>query len=349
MNQVPAYSGQKVEIVTIRNPPPGRYNRILNTVNKVFPAKLVTGTVVPTAHLSMGSVTQLGYTVLILKSLGRIQPAIVDIVASPAAAVRKKSRLVLDFRTPYPLELNWLRHDFLSALATTLQNVIKTCSLVFAANEQMAKLCMRLGAHEVHVLPNYPTKHIMSDIGTDGWKEQYELRRQKQIALFTGGARLREIYGLDLLLESWKKVEEERVSCFLVILGDKEVDYIRRMIKTLELRRVVVPGRVSLNEVVKWISCADVCLAPRTPGFPSHLYSDKDSTKISEYAALGKPIVATRYCPSSQYRLVEADPEAFAEGILAGLEGKIPRATPHFWEENESMMLKLLTEFWGKQ
>jgi len=89
-----------------------------------------------------------------------------------------------------------------------------------------------------------------------------------------------------------------------------------------------------------------VCLAPRTPGFPKRFYDDKDSTKISEYAALEKPIVAAGYAPSSQYLLVDQTPRAFAEGIMKGLDGKITPPKPHHWEENEPWMLTWLEDFW---
>jgi hypothetical protein len=100
--------------------------------------------------------------------------------------------------------------------------------------------------------------------------------------------------------------------------------------------------------VANWINGADLCVAPRTPGFSAAFYNDKDSTKISEYAAFKKPIVATCYSPSEQYLLVSPNPVEFAEGILKGIEGKINPSKPHFWEENELKLLRLLNNFWSK-
>jgi glycosyltransferase involved in cell wall biosynthesis len=290
--------------------------------------------------------TSLAYVALVGRSLGRIGPSIVDVVASPAAFFRKKRSLVIDFRTPFPVELAWLGHRTLASLARALEKTIRKRELVFAANERMALLCKQLGAAYVHVLPNYPTKSFEPDTEPNMWKLRNELAPNSQVVLFTGGVRLREIYGLDLLLESWKIVENLRPSPVLVILGDREVDYIRTRMRLMGLHKILLPGRVALSDVANWIHCAEVCLAPRSPGFPEQLYDDKDSTKISEYASLKKPIVATRYGPSDQYELVAPDPDHFAEGIIKGLDGRIGRPKPHYWEENEPTMLKLLQGFW---
>ena len=87
------------------------------------------------------------------------------------------------------------------------------------------------------------------------------------------------------------------------------------------------------KNVANWINCADLCVAPSTSGFSDYFYNFKDSTKISEYAALKKPIVATCYAPSRQYLSVEASPITFAEGIMNGLDGKVGPSEAHFWDK----------------
>ena len=112
------------------------------------------------------------------------------------------------------------------------------------------------------------------------------------------------------------------------------------------MKRILLPGRGSGKDVANWINCADLCVAPRTPGFSSLFYNYKDSTKISEYAAFKKPILATCYAPSKQYLLVDPKPSAFAEGILKGIDGRIALSHPHFWEENELRLIKSLEIHW---
>jgi glycosyltransferase involved in cell wall biosynthesis len=257
--------------------------------------------------------------------------------------------MVVDFRTPFPFELRWLGHNGLAALAQSVENSLKNVEFVTASNELMASYCTNLGAKKVMVVPNYPNKNFKCSVDAQTWKLKQKISPDAKIALFTGGVRVREIYGLDMLIDAWKMIEQQcDDSSFLVILGDDSIDYIKRKIKTENLTRIKLPGRVSNSELANWINCADVCLAPRTPGFPVTFYNDKDSTKISEYAALGKPIVATGYERSNQYLLTNQNFKEFGEGILKGFDGQVKNAEPHFWEDNETDLLMALTDFWFK-
>jgi hypothetical protein len=345
MEVLTLHNGRRAGLITIRSPPPGRYNRILKSISKIARAQLVTGTLFPTIHLRMNADTVLAYLALSVKSLKWRGPALMDVVAAPCVLLRGKNSLVVDFRTPFQSELEWLGHGFLASLARTFERTLKSAELAFAANEKMASICKDLGARSVHVIPNYPTRSFRQTTKHEKWKTLHGLTETDRIVLFTGGVRLREIYGLDLLLDCWKLIEATDPS-YLVILGDDSLRYIREKINLLKLKHVLLPGMVRVGDVANWINCADVCVAPRTPGFPQRFYDDKDSTKISEYAALRKPIVAAGYASSNQYLLVDQTPEALAEGIFKGLDGKVNLPTPHFWEENEPMMLSLLERFW---
>ena len=96
-----------------------------------------------------------------------------------------------------------------------------------------------------------------------------------------GSGRLTEIYGINLLFEAWKIVVKEIKEGLLIIVGGNE--YIRR--KYMKYPNVLFIGKKPNTELPDWINISDVCVAPRTPGFPHTFYNDKDSNKISEYAA----------------------------------------------------------------
>ncbi len=335
--------------MTIRTPVPPRYKKLLESLRKTVEVNLVTGLFIPaTDSLGMNTGTILAYATLLFKSARAVRPGIVDIHASIYLLFKRTSDLVVDFRTPFPLELEWFGHRSLASVARRLEKSIQN-RLVFAANERMAALCKELGAGYVFVLPNYPTRDFEATMKSDAWKTACGLNPERHVVLFTSsktGWRLRAIYGLDLLLESWQLVEPS-ADADLVILGEPNA-YLRMRMRSLGLRHVILPGTADSCGVANWVNCADVCLAPRTPGFPRNLYDDKDSTKISEYAAFRKPIVAAGYAPSDQYLLVDQTPEALAEGILKGLSRKITLPEPHYWDENESSVLDLLEEFWFK-
>lgn len=341
------FNKRQVDLVAIRTPLPLRYRKFFQSISKIAHVHLITGTLVPTIHLGMNVSTVLAYTMLFFKPVRKLRPTLMDINASVYTLLRSRRDLIVDFRTPLSLELAWLGHRNLASLAKRMEKNIQD-RLAIAANNRMASVCKELGAVSVLVIPNYPTRDFKPTVKPEKWKVIHNLAPDGCVVLFAGcktGWRFESIYGLDLLLQSWRLVERS-ADADLVILGDAPFDYVHEKMRSLNIRRLLLPGRVSLNDVANWINCADVCLAPRTPGFPQHFYDDKDSTKISEYVALEKPIVAAGYAPSSQYLLVSQDPEAFAEGIMKGLNGKINPPKPHYWEENEPTMLKLLEDFW---
>lgn len=335
-----------VGLITIRSPLPNRYSKMRDSLSKIVKVRLITGTIIPTVHLRMNLETVLAYAVLFGKCFERTYPAIVDAVAISSFMFKSKKDLVVDFRTPFPTELEWLGHRKLAALARVFEKTLKDVELVTTPNERLALLCEELGANSVHVIPNYPTRNFKPSIDAETWKSKHGLSEEDRVVLFTGGVRLKQIYGLDLLLDSWKLVQESDPYCVLAILGDDCLDYVIARMRQDDIHRLLLSGRVSQSDVANWINCADVCLAPRTLGFPSSLYDDKDSTKISEYAALEKPVVASGYAPSDQYMLVNQNPQDFAMGILKGLDGKITPPKPHYWEENEHAMLKILEDYW---
>jgi glycosyltransferase involved in cell wall biosynthesis len=339
---------KKMTLFTLRNPIPPRYSKMFSSVKKVFRANLTTGTLVPTMNLKMNFGAFFAYANLFPRVLINEVPSIVDINALACARLNIRKDMVVDCRTPLSYELEWLGHGILSSFARVVETAIKNVGLIIAVNEPLANYCANLGAKNIIIVPNYPTKAFRSSVNSEKWKTLNNLSANEHVVLFSGGVRLKEIYGLNLLLESWKLVEESNDFGTLVMLGNDSIDQVKHLSHSLGIKRLLLPGRVDMGKVANWVNCADVCVAPRTPGFSDAFYNDKDSNKIAEYASFGKPIVANSYAPSKQYLLVSANPAAFSEGIMKGLEGKISPPKPHYWEENEPMLLQSLNHFWSK-
>ena len=165
------------------------------SLKKRFQANLITGTLVPTIHLNMNVGTVFSYVNLFGKSLYNTKKTIVDINALSSARLQIGKDLIVDFRTPLAYELNWLGHGLLSSIARTNETALKNVGMVIAANERMAKYCSSLGAENIIEIPNYPTSDFKPSVEPNEWKINNELTDQK-VVLFTGGVRLREIYGI---------------------------------------------------------------------------------------------------------------------------------------------------------
>ena len=59
---------------------------------------------------------------------------------------------------------------------------------------------------------------------------------------------------------------------------------------------------------------------------------------ISEYAVFEKPIVAAGYSDCKDFLSASTNVESYSHAIVSAFRGNAPSPTPHFWEENESII-----------
>ncbi len=99
--------------------------------------------------------------------------------------------------------------------------------------------------------------------------------------------------GVDYLLRALKHLVNDlnRPDFFCVLVGDGDAwSGLKSLTETLQLTDYTLfTGRVPHIKVTHYLSAADICVAPE----PSNDYNDRSTMiKITEYMALGKPIVA---------------------------------------------------------
>ena len=120
-----------------------------NSLQKMFDAKLITGTLTDTIHLRMNMGTVFSYASLFGKLLNNKAPTIIDVNALTSARLNINNKFVVDFRTPLGYELKWLGHGLFSSIAQLNEGLLKDVGLVIAANELMAEYCKNKGAKKV--------------------------------------------------------------------------------------------------------------------------------------------------------------------------------------------------------
>lgn len=134
---------------------------------------------------------------------------------------------------------------------------------------------------------------------------------------------------LDTLLEALAIVRDRHPAVQLVFVGDGDSPEDRAFLerRTGELRlgsAVRFTGMVPMGEAHELVSRAAVCLSPF---YPIPILLSTSPTKISEYMALGRPVVANEHPEQSRIIdesgagfCVEWSPEAFAEAIVRLLD-----------------------------
>lgn len=134
---------------------------------------------------------------------------------------------------------------------------------------------------------------------------------------------------LDFLVRAMARVRERVPDAVLLMVGPEELPGDRAVLQA-EARRVgmedhlVLPGRVERSRALGYASAAEVCVSPF---YPTPILNSTSPTKLVEYMALGRPVVANDH-PEQHLVLTESggglsvpyDEDAFADAIVSLLE-----------------------------
>ena len=232
------------------------------------------------------------------------------------------------FRSRFPGASNPLAHGLLR-LQERLS--IAVSSATITVNDVMADRLRGLGVRpdKVHVVTNSaslarfdPAAHEIRPFAADG-----------VVRLIYTGA-LTPTYELDVALEALGRIARERPDVMFALdvfgRGDAE-PRLREQAEGLGLgERVAFHGRIPIEDVPAAIARADIGLAPTR----HDRFTDVSlSTKLFEYAAMGKPVVATHlplvaatFPSGTAWTYPAGDADAFAIAILAIVDRPVERA-----------------------
>lgn len=130
---------------------------------------------------------------------------------------------------------------------------------------------------------------------------------------------------IDFLLPVVASVRAELPEARLYLVGKaddpRDEDYLRQEAVRLGVSDAVVfVGQLPQAQALQYVREADVCVSPL---FPTPVFNVASPTKLVEYMAMGKPVVANTQ-PDQKYLIEESgggfcvpyEPEAFAKAIL---------------------------------
>lgn len=223
------------------------------------------------------------------------------------------------FRSRFPRASNPLVHG---ALLLQERLSIGVATHAITVNDALGARLVRLGvpARKVSIVINSPqgarfdpARHPRRAFAWDG-----------TVRLVYAGA-LTPTYELDVAVDAVARLRDRRpdlpVTFDVYGRGDSEPD-LRDQVDLLGLAgRVTLHGRIPLEDVPAAIAAADIGLAPTR----LDRFTDVSlSTKIFEYAAMGRPVVASRlplvertFPRGSVATYTPGDPEALADAILS--------------------------------
>lgn len=195
----------------------------------------------------------------------------------------------------------------------------RLADLVIATNESYKQIEMQrdeVREERIAVVRNGPDLDIFNSVDSDGNRS----RKDKTILGYVGTLGFQD--GVDYLLRALRHLIYDlgRRDIVCLVIGDGEA---LPSLKTLSEQAglceyVAFCGYIEHAQVPSYLSAVDICVAPE----PSNSYNDRSSMiKLTEYMALGKPIVAFdlpehRFTAQSAALYIRANDEfAFARAL----------------------------------
>ena len=219
----------------------------------------------------------------------------------------------------YPL-IYWIRGHFLKFLLYRI--IMPFPDHIFVQSEEMKRDIVLQGISGVIMTP-VPMGVSIKEIPFFGYKTEWNKLRKEKIMLYLGT--LIKVRKIDFLIRVFEKVlrKEENAKLYLVGGGDDPSD--EQILKD-EARRlgiedaVFITGFLPQQDAWQYVKAADVCISPF---YPTLVLNSTSPTKLIEYMAMGKAVVANDH---PEQRLVISESKAgicvpyeeneFAEAIL---------------------------------
>lgn len=195
------------------------------------------------------------------------------------------------------------------------RRAVRGSLITFPVCHALADLCRAHGADRVVTL------HDISQLGDPEVGDPGRLRKEVGIpgTLFLYSGNLEAYQGIDLLLAAFERALSRSPDLVLVIIGGTPEDIERYRAQAADrgiAERTVFLGPRPFDNLVHYLAGADVLVCPRIRGINTPM-------KVFPYLHSGKPVLVTDLPTHSQLLtpeeayLAPADPEGFAEGMLA--------------------------------
>lgn len=218
----------------------------------------------------------------------------------------------------HPL-VNWIRGHLFGALLYRV--ILPRADLVFVQSEQMkADLVAKgLDGQRMRPVPMGVADSLLTDAAS------VDVRPEPNTLLYLGTmTRARRI---EFVIETLAKVLETIPDARLIMVGGEPEDIARlqQFAGSLKVsRHVVFTGKLPQADALAQVRSAGVCLSPF---LPTPILNSTSPTKLVEYMAVGRPVVANQH--PEQSRVIEEsggglcvpyEPEAFAQAAIRILE-----------------------------
>jgi len=253
------------------------------------------------------------------------------------ALINKLSKvpLVLDLHDP------WSGHPFpvLGSFEAQLRSelmryAINRADSVVVAHTALTTVVQRISPQKnVSVIPNgVDVRLFRPQARNEIVAEKLRISEQDTVVAFSGHVTNEK--GLDVLAKSAPYIIEDHPRVKFLIIGDGlYMKDFKALVSNLHLReKFFFTGFVSGEQLPDYLSLADICVAPYTPGPWYQVSKVETPIKVVEYMAMGKPVVMSRISEENVLAwgnggliVTPGDVSELASGIIALIEDEKSR------------------------
>jgi len=213
-----------------------------------------------------------------------------------------------------------LRGTFLHWLL--YRHVLPKADHLFVQSEQMAKQVAAKGVSPAHMTP-IPMGINLEQLANAQLPQLNKSNWQTSTVLVYMGTMVR-VRRIEFLIQMLDRVRQTIPEAVLILVGgapESDMQRLRDEARRLDLQDYVIfTGFVPMEEAWAYIQAAAVCLSPFRP---SPILDVASPTKVVEYMALRRPVVANKnpdqakvLSESGAGQAVEYSPEAFANEVI---------------------------------
>ena len=244
--------------------------------------------------------------------------------------IKKKYKIPFVFQYSFPAdmykELSLSDPTFYYSIVRSclIKYIFRKADLIFPISKWMESelACKGIPKMKMMVLPMGVNHELFSPQSNNGITilKRYNLGNSPVIIYVGEISRMRQI---DLVIRAFSIIKQHKNTAKLLMVGTGN-DKLRLEELSAKLQvsdGVIFTGQVPYFDVPNYIAAADVCLSPIRP-LP--IYKVSSPTKLFEYMAMEKPVVANKEIPEHQEVLEESrggvlvpfEPSTFAEGVM---------------------------------
>jgi glycosyltransferase involved in cell wall biosynthesis len=213
----------------------------------------------------------------------------------------------------------WVRGHILKILL--YKYIMPASDHIFVQSDQMKEDVVAMGIYQGKItsVPMGVEDSILKNIKNLNSNSEIKLKTVIYIGTM---AKVRKI---DFLIKVFRQVIDTQNNVRFLMIGDSEnpndLDYLKNYARQLEVsQHITFTGNLKREEALEQVAQADICVSPF---FPTPILNSTSPTKLIEYMAMGKPVVANDH-PEQKKVIQESkagicvpyDVKAFSDAII---------------------------------